>query len=346
MQPGKLRCLRRLADDRGRFKMLAVDQRPPVYDLIARRRGLDTAPIDDVIALKRVVIEALAPLASAVLVDPRTAFPSSDRISAHQGMLLTLEDHRFDDSTGGRTSHWIEGWSVDQIKRVGADGVKLLLWYRPDAARSVRHHQLALAERTGLLCRQLDIPFVLELLTYHLPAHGEGSGPISGAERIDHVLTGAATFAPDRYGVDVFKVESPVLPDDLRPHDAADAADIDAFSELSIVIARPWVLLSGGSARPAFLEALRYACAAGASGFLAGRSIWWDAVQRFPDLAAVDAALRTDAAAYLQTVNRLTDRAAVPWFDTLAEHATSLLGDSTEPFPAGYETMQPLDDPT
>ena len=41
MQPGKLRGIRRLADDRGRFKMLAVDQRPPVYDHVARRRNVD-----------------------------------------------------------------------------------------------------------------------------------------------------------------------------------------------------------------------------------------------------------------------------------------------------------------
>lgn len=343
MQPGKLRSLGRLADDHGRFKMLAVDQRPPVYDLIARRRCLDTPPLDDVIALKRVLIEELAPLASAVLVDPRTAFPSSDRIDPRQGMLLTLEDHRFDDSSGGRSSQLIDGWSVGQIKRTGADGVKLLLWYRPDASRSVRHHQLALAERTGLLCRQHDIPFVLELLTYHVHGQGTDDGPIRGAERLDHVLTGVEAFAPDRYGVDLFKVESPVLPDDLAPHDAARAADVKAFSELSVAIARPWVLLSGGSARPSFLEALWYSYAAGASGFLAGRSIWWDAVQMFPDLEGVRAALSTDAAAYMQTINDLTDRHAVPWCDSLSEQATSLLGDSTEPFPIGYGPMQSVE---
>jgi tagatose 1,6-diphosphate aldolase len=344
MQPGKLRGLRRLADDHGRFKMLAVDQRPPVYDLIARQRNLDSPPLDDVIALKRVLIEALAPLASAVLVDPRTAFPSSDCIDPRQGMLLTLEDHRFDDSPGGRSSHCIDAWSVDQIKRVGADGVKLLLWYRPDASRAVRHHQLAIAERTGTLCRQHDIAFVLELLTYHLNGHGPDRGPIRGAERLDHVLTGVEAFAPDRYGVDMFKVESPVLPADLAPHDAPNAADVEAFSDLSVAVARPWVLLSGGSDRPAFLEALQYACAAGASGFLAGRSIWWDAVQSFPDLDAVRATLRTDAAAFMQIINELTDRHAVPWFDTLSEQATSLLGGSTEPFPAGYGPMHDAED--
>ena len=35
MQPGKLWGMRRLADAGGRFKMLAVDQRPPIKNLIA-----------------------------------------------------------------------------------------------------------------------------------------------------------------------------------------------------------------------------------------------------------------------------------------------------------------------
>ncbi len=339
IQPGKLRSLRRMADDHGRFKMLAVDQRPPVYDLIARRRDVDEPPLDDVIALKRVLIEELAPLASAVLVDPRTAFPSSDRVDPRQGMLLTLEDHRFDDSTDGRSSHCIDSWSVDQIKRVGADGVKLLLWYRPDASRPVRDHQLEIAERTGLLCNQYDIPFVLELLTYPLHGQDTDGGPIRGAQRLDHVLTGVEAFAPDRYGVDIFKVESPILPDDLAPHDSAKATDVAAFTALNRAIGRPWVLLSGGSARPAFLEALRYSYASGASGFLAGRSIWWNAVQAFPDLDGVRSELRTDAAAYMQTINELTDRHAVPWFDAVSAPETSLLGDSTEPFPNGYGPM-------
>ena len=35
LSPGKLWGLRRLADAGGRFKMLAVDQRPPIKNLVA-----------------------------------------------------------------------------------------------------------------------------------------------------------------------------------------------------------------------------------------------------------------------------------------------------------------------
>lgn len=341
MQPGKLRGIRRLADERGVFKMLAVDQRPPVHDLIADRRGVDDAPHDDVVALKRALIEELAPLASAVLVDPLAAFASSDRVDARQGLLLTLEDHAFDETELGRRSNWISGWSVDQIKRTGADGVKLLLWYRPDADTAVRRHQLDVAERTGDACRRYDIPFILELLTYPMPGAAEPAGPIRGAQRIEHVLESVEVFAPERYGVDIFKVESPVLPADLVPIERASDPERSAFRDLDASIGRPWVLLSGGSTREAFLHALRYAFAAGASGFLAGRSIWWQAAAEFPDWDAVRAGLRDDAAPYMRTVDELADSRAVPWWQKLSATDAALLGGRTDEFPACYAPMHP-----
>ena len=39
ISPGKLWGLRRLADANGRWKMVAVDQRPPLMKTIAARRG-------------------------------------------------------------------------------------------------------------------------------------------------------------------------------------------------------------------------------------------------------------------------------------------------------------------
>jgi hypothetical protein len=41
----------------------------------------------------------------------------------------------------------------------------------------------------------------------------------------------------------------------------------------------PWVLLSGGAAHDKFERVLEYAYAAGAGGFLAGRTIWLNAVR-------------------------------------------------------------------
>jgi tagatose 1,6-diphosphate aldolase len=47
---------------------------------------------------------------------------------------------------------------------------------------------------------------------------------------------------------------------------------------ISDAISVPWALLSAGVDHPTFIGQLRAARAAGASGFIAGRSIWKDAV--------------------------------------------------------------------
>ena len=313
ISPGKRRGLHRLADDGGRFKMLAVDQRPPVEKLLAERRGVAAAPHDDLVELKRALIDELGPLASAVLVDPLTAFPNGDRVGPRQGMMLTLEDAVVDETGAGKRSRWIEDWSVDQIKRAGADGVKLLAWYRPDAGGEVLDHQQRFVEETGEACARYDIPFVLELLLYPFPGAMSGAGPLHGARRAELVLESLETFAAPRFGVDVFKIESPYLPRELHPIEGDGGFHQSVFDDVDRVVGRPWVLLSGGAERESFLRALTYAYAAGASGYLAGRSIWWDAATAFPDWARVRELLRTDAAGYMREVGRLTDSSARPW---------------------------------
>jgi len=62
-----------------------------------------------------------------------------------------------------------------------------------------------------------------------------------------------------------------------------------------------------------FRHVLHYAYQAGASGYLAGRAIWWKAAQVYPDLAAMEANLRDEACAYMRELNALTDARATPW---------------------------------
>ena len=80
--------------------------------------------------------------------------------------MITLEEHRYEDGPSGRRSRSIPDWSVEKIKRLGADGVKVLAWYRPDAARDVLEHQRRYVEAVGRACVSQDVAFVLELLVY------------------------------------------------------------------------------------------------------------------------------------------------------------------------------------
>jgi tagatose 1,6-diphosphate aldolase len=75
----------------------------------------------------------------------------------------------------------------------------------------------------------------------------------------------------------------------------------------------PWVMLSAGVTSPQFVRVMEYAYAAGANGFLAGRAIWWNALQNFPDLGKFAAQLRDEGCATLRELDALTLREGTPW---------------------------------
>src|SRR5215203_4356949 len=89
---GKLWSLRRLSDERGFFKMTAVDQRPGVEALVREKRGTGTAAYGDVGEAKRVLLETLSPHSTAMLLDPGYAFPyAALQVDPRRGLLLTYE---------------------------------------------------------------------------------------------------------------------------------------------------------------------------------------------------------------------------------------------------------------
>lgn len=345
MQPGKLWGLRRLADEAGRFKMLAVDQRPPIENLVAAARGSTEADYDDVCRFKALLVEELASHASAVLLDPHYAYPAAiDEVSARRGLLLTLEDSVFEETPGGRLSASIDAWSVDKIKRAGGDAVKVLAWYRPDAAPGVIAHQQQFVAEIGDACRRHDIPYVFELLLY--PFAGSDGHTVDyvedAAKRADHVIESVATFAAPEYGVDLFKLESP-LPADTVPDVADDDGSVQRlFDELGRAAGRPWVMLSAGAGQPAFRRILEYAYAAGASGYLAGRAIWWHAGQAFPDLDRMREALSGDSVPYMEAINELTDDLATPWFDNTGALGPPTLDHAGARFRNEYRAVEDL----
>ena len=92
LTPGKLWGLRRMADSAGRFRMVAVDQRPPIVNPIAGHHG-GKAPWEDVAGFKRLLVETLQSEASAMLLDPNYAIPiAMDLVSPRSGLIVTLED--------------------------------------------------------------------------------------------------------------------------------------------------------------------------------------------------------------------------------------------------------------
>jgi tagatose 1,6-diphosphate aldolase len=338
---GKYWSLRRLADAAGRFKMVAVDQRPPIMAVVEKARGVSPAPYDDVAAVKASLTKVLAPHASAMLVDPIWAWPGAHRhLDPRAGLVVTLEEHKFHEDAKGRRSAAIADWTVAKIKAMGGDAVKALAWYRPDGDKDTCRHQQDFVRAIGDACRKYDILFLFELLTYPLAGEsGQTSDYIEhSAKNARNVIDSVKAFAAPDYGVDVFKLESPV-PAAHVPAPGDKGSDIvrDLYAEMGAASPVPWVMLSAGADMAAFERVLHYAYAAGASGYLAGRAIWLKAMKSFPDLAAVEAELQREAVPYMAGLNALTDAKAAAWFDHPAYGGAPVVDGLGPDFPRLYQ---------
>jgi tagatose 1,6-diphosphate aldolase len=317
LSAGKYWGMRRMSDAQGRFKMTAVDQRPPIKNPIKAKRGTPEAPWADVAGFKELLIRTLQPSSSALLLDPHYAYPRGvTMLDPSKGLILTLEDSLFQQTPGGRLSSEIDDWTVEKIKRCGGDAVKVLTWYRPDADKAVNQAQQDFTQRVGDACAKYDIPYVFELLVYPLAQDAEQTSDYveMASKHADHVLESVRIFADPKFGVDLFKLESPMSAKAVPGVGGENWQQAQGlFDEMGRLAGRPWVMLSAGASPADFARVLTHAYQAGASGYLAGRAIWLEAFSHFPDWAAIEAGLTGPARAYMAELNSLTDAAAQPW---------------------------------
>jgi len=327
---GKLVNLQRLTDAAGRFKMLAIDQRDSLRNALAKATGVTPKDVTygDLAATKAVITEVLAPHSTATLVDPMYGLPRAVKlIPGDVGLLVAAEETGYEPAgpnSRQRKSRLINGWTVAKAKRAGANAVKLLIYYNPEAASDVLRHQQDLVRHVGTECQREDLPFLLEVVTYPIEEPSADT-PEFARRRPQQTIQSAQEFSRDEYHVDILKLE---FPGDLKYSREYCRAGFDGkerpalFSleeaqahcrELNEAAARPWVILSGGVDIKEFLVNLGLAVAAGASGFLCGRAIWKDVVPKYPDIAAMRAFLRAQGVDNFTRANAAAERAR-PWF--------------------------------
>jgi tagatose 1,6-diphosphate aldolase len=312
LSPGKYRGLQRLADDRGVFKMVAVDQRNPLFGPIKQIRGTTEAPYDDVAAVKDLLTRYLSPKSSAILLDPIYSFPRAlPFVGQRPGLILTYEHSVLEQTPGGLKSRPIPGWNVEKIKLGGADALKVLVHYRADAAPDVRAHQLAFVRAAGEACRRFDLVHLTEILIYSLP---DEAPDYATANRARLVQEAVDDFLDPSLQIDIYKLEPPSQLRDVPAPDSKEAVEVQSlYDRLAVKLPRPWVLLSAGASAEDFRRSLAYAYRADASGYLCGRAIWQSAFTQFPDLDAMSRVLESDSLPFLDAINEMTDRSATPW---------------------------------
>jgi tagatose 1,6-diphosphate aldolase len=290
--------------------MLAVDQRPPIFNIISNAKGRKHT-YDEVVECKKLITSNLSQLATAILMDPNYSLSNILQYNKSKGLIITLEDHSFIETERGRYSDNIQNWSVEKIKKVGGDAVKVLAWYRPDADSESIEHQKKYVKKIGGECEKYSIPFLLELLVY--PFQDDENHTTEYQEqkqkKTQHVINSVKEFSKDEYKVDIFKLESPVDSNDLEGE--ISQATEEAFKDLSNATNnKPWVVLSSGMGKDSFYKCLELAYKNGASGYLAGRTIWLDAFNQYPKIKLVEEGLKVNSVNYVNKLNELTAKNA------------------------------------
>lgn len=297
---GTRRGLDACASPRGTFAVLALDHRQNL------RRELHpddpaATTYGEMVAFKRAVVRALAPVATGTLLDPEVGAAQAiadGSLPGRAGLLVAVEATGFEGPRQARASQVLPGWSVEQAKRMGASAAKLLVYYHPEAASAGAQERLV-ASIAGE-CLRLDLPLFVEPLGYD-PATG---GVLTGEARRECVIETARRLTA--IGGTVLKAEF--------PYDAGvadEAAWVDACRELDAASALPWVLLSGGVDDATFERQVAVACRAGASGTLVGRSVWAPAATM--GASARDVWLATEGRERLGSIVRLVEDLGLPW---------------------------------
>jgi sulfofructosephosphate aldolase len=257
------RAVQQITTAGGSFAVIAADHGDPLVAMLDAA-GVSSAPFEQR-AFKADLVDTVGRDASAILLDPDVSLPEVvDRglIARDVGLLVRIEADGFDQEDGLRRSRMIEGLGAAGARARGATAAKVMVFVRADR-EDLDGYTAALVRSALEDCRRADLLCVMELMTYAL----DDESPERFATRKEDLVVEGARFLQE-CGAKVLKLEYPGSPEGCRR--VTDAIDV------------PWAVLSAGVDHDGFCDQLRASMDGGARGFIAGRSLWKEAVGRPP----------------------------------------------------------------
>lgn len=247
-----------LADEDGKLSILAIDHRDSLRQFL-QPEDPDSLTQEEITALKIEIVEGVADLATAVMLEPEYSIPQvldAGALPDGVGFLAALESQGYLDDPEASATTVLDGWSVEQAKASGASCAKLLLPYRPDGRLAAE--QEAVARSLSDACHAIDFPIALEPLFY---------GLTDDDDRGALVVETARRFAA-------------MKPDLLKLPYPGHAAACERVTQICADNGgMPWAMLSGGGSFDDFADQFATASGVGCSGFMVGRALWGEAVK-------------------------------------------------------------------
>jgi tagatose-1,6-bisphosphate aldolase len=229
-----------------KFLMLAMDHRASFKKLI-NSDSPESATKEEIVGMKKKIIEAVADQMSGVLIDPFYGYEAYEKAKKAKEIpyLLCIERSGYETTEDGPKTE-IQ-YKAEQLRILGASGIKLLLPFHPQ--KKTAEHQLAVAQRILDDAHRNDLPLFLEIVL-----EPKGTDP-------NLIIEAFELFLKKEIKPDVFKLDFP------------------RSAELCQKITKtlqgiPWILLTHGVDFEVFKQELKVSMANGPSGFLAGRTLW------------------------------------------------------------------------
>jgi len=254
-----------IANDSHVFSIIAMDQRNTLRRMFTAV-GLDASD-DDLRTAKADVARVLTPAASGLLSDPTYGVPAitqAEALAPSCGLLIAAEPSERRSYQGEPRTHRDPDLNAQWVLDQGGDAYKFFVQMRADGPAPAAGEPDLVAETLAVCddiirdCRATGIPVVIENLVYARP--GED---LRGQAREDAVIEAARAL--NDLDIDLLKLEYPGSPEGCR--------------RLAEILDRPWAVLSAGVPFDQFTDIIQIATGeGGASGFIAGRSVWREVV--------------------------------------------------------------------
>ena len=308
---GKYFNLLKCTTKNGAFSIIAIDHRNNLRNAM-NPENPELIKETQMSEFKKKVVQTLSPNSSSVLLDPEIgAFQiiNSNTLDKNSGLIIALEQTGYKGLPYERISSILSNWTVEKAKMLGANAVKLLVYYNSTSKCTKNVENLL----TNVVndCEEFDIPLFLEILTYSTDPQKK---KLISEERKSVIIESANRLGS--IGGDVLKLEFPI---DIQRNNDADNW-FKACEELSKSIVQPWVLLSASVDFETYLHQVYIACLAGSSGVAAGRAVWKEAIG-IPEIDRINF-LNEIASKRMSKLTNLVDAFGRPVFDFYQTNVT------------------------
>ena len=292
MTTAELRGYQQICGPEGTMMVIACDQRGGMRTLLAADPAEQAKITNDTLGdTKADITRYLASQASSVLLDPICAVPRVvDEGVLHRStaLLVGLDASGWDVSPEGyRLSKLVQGTTARRVREVGGTGGKIMIYLRADHP-AANTHNIAILKQCIADFAAEDLLLVVEFLTYQL----EGESAEDYQARFPGLIEAGCQICID-CGAKVLKIPYPGSPD-------ACAAVTRLCGDV------PWAVLSAGVSHAIFLGQVEIAMQNGASGVIAGRSLWKDCISL--DRRVQREKLETIAVARLKEIQAVMSR--------------------------------------